>query len=67
MCGRLQAPVSLHSCWHLLPAALTSACALLPVAREVAFGYMLFTSSTSSRCGSSAPECLWRCLVLPSA
>lgn len=37
MCGRLPAPVSLHSCGHPLPASLTSACVLLPVAREVAF------------------------------
>jgi hypothetical protein len=67
MCGRLQALVSLHSCRHLLPAALTSACVLVPVAREVAFGYMLFTSSTSSGCGSSALERPWHCLVLLSA
>lgn len=28
MCGRLPAPVSVHSCGHVLPAALTSACVL---------------------------------------
>ena len=37
MCDRPPAPVSLHSCGHLLPATLTSACVLLPVAWEVAF------------------------------
>ena len=37
MCGRLPTLVSLHSCGHLLPATLTSACVLLPVAWEVAF------------------------------
>jgi hypothetical protein len=37
MCGQLSMLVSLHLCGLLLPTALTSACVLLPVTREVAF------------------------------
>jgi hypothetical protein len=39
---------------------------LLPVPREVAFGYMLPSSSAPSGCGSSALEHLRRCLVMSS-
>ena len=37
MCSRFPVLVSLHSCRHLLPVALTRACVLLPIAREVYF------------------------------
>src|SRR5699024_7888248 len=55
-CGRLPAPVSHRSGGHPVPAALRSACVLLPVPREAVLDTRCLRRAHPPGCGSSARE-----------
>jgi hypothetical protein len=67
MCGRLQAPVSRHSCGHRIACCVDKCLRDATRSTGSCVRYMLPTSSAPFGSGSSAQERLWRCLMLSSA
>lgn len=67
MCGRLPAPVSLHSCGHRIARCVDECLRAATCSTGSCVRNMLPTSSAPFGCGSSAQERLWRCLMMPSA